>query len=238
MKSTLNNVRKLNQITWNLPEGETAWTGYRFIWTFWRWGKKWTFFFFSCRKTSQEFTLICKSCFSSHFIDAVRQICWRFYPCSVSFPEIQPAKMKQVKMNFLCALPRPVQGGPEEYFRKMCHSKALHSQGMWILCSCVCCWTQKAISTQLKLSFSDLASHCVSVQPQELLLHLFLVKQDCWKCFQASSWDSAYPSLEMSSSSLIADICIPVPQISLCQALQNWSSALLKFVEVLYLCFW
>lgn len=28
MKSTLNNVRKLNEITWNLPEGETAWTGY------------------------------------------------------------------------------------------------------------------------------------------------------------------------------------------------------------------
>lgn len=35
------------------------------------------------------------------------------------------------------------------------------------------------MSTQLKLSYSDLASHCVSVEPQELLLDLFLAKQDC-----------------------------------------------------------
>lgn len=113
--------------------------------------------------------------------------------------------MKQVKMNFSCALPRAVQGGPEEYFRTECHSKALHSQGMWILCSRVSRWTQKCMSTQLKLSFSGLASHCVSVQPQELFLDLFLVKQNCWKCFQASSWGSAYSSLEMSSSLLITD---------------------------------
>lgn len=151
--------------------------------------------------------------------------------------DLQPAKTKQVKMNF-CALPRPVQGGPEEYFRTVCHSKALHRQGMWILCSGVGCWTQKNMRTQWKLSYSDLASHCVSVQPQELLLDLFLAKQDCWKCFQASSWDSAYSSLEMSSSSLITDpkshlhACA---QISLCQALQYWSSALVKFVGVFYL---
>lgn len=44
----------------------------------------------------------------------------------------------------------------------------------------------------------------------------------------------------MSSSSLITDpkaICIPVPQIPLCQALQNWSSPLLKFVEFC-VCVW
>lgn len=121
----------------------------------------------------------------------------------------------------------------------VCHSKALSSQRMWILCSCVACWTQKSMSTQLKLSYSDLASHCVSVEPQELLLDLFLAKQDCWKCLQASSWGSAYFWSEMSSSSLITDpkaICIPVPQISLCQALQNWGSPLLKFVGGLCLC--
>lgn len=146
--------------------------------------------------------------------------------------------MKQVKMNFyvLC------QGLLRVFLRNISGQYVIlkhSSQGMWILCSCVGCWTQKDMKTRLKLSYSDLASHCVSVQSQELLLDLFLAKQNCCKCLQASSWGSAYSSFETSSSSLLTDpkaFCIPVLQMSLCQALQNWNSALLKFVGVLYLC--
>lgn len=103
-------------------------------------------------------------------------------------------------------LPRAHQGSPNEvlwksvmYFQSTIISLCLSALPGWHMD----CQALQSMAEQLTLSYCGLGSCHVSVEPQQLLLVLFLAKQNHLLCHCRFSWVLAYSQLEKSLSSLL-----------------------------------